>query len=183
MVTIQPNTCILFGSSPFPAYFLKVFAHPSLIAPLMNRRNTIFIQSALREALHISPDRGVIVYLPIPGENLATNGSTFMDETPQREQRSSRDDSSSIFKSLSRSVSRKLGLTNVRSTQPSEASASSLGESQTAPREERQPGEDQQSEKASNAENPQPQGVKRSRSLRFFVSRRLSELGSLGDVQ
>lgn len=108
MVTVQQETCVLFGSNnTLPSYLLTVYALPSLIAPVTNLRNTTLIQKALEELLGIPPSLGVIIFIPIPEANLATNGMTVRSEITQLE-RSDQGDSPNLFKSISRSMSRRL---------------------------------------------------------------------------
>lgn len=108
MVTVQQETCVLFGSNnTLPSYLLTVYALPSLIAPVTNLRNTTLIQKALEELLCIPPSLGVILFIPIPEANLATNGMTARSEITQLE-RSDQGDSPNLFKSISRSMSRRL---------------------------------------------------------------------------
>ncbi|KAJ5626365.1 Tautomerase [Penicillium lagena] len=107
MITIQQDVCLLFGSASVPAYLLKIYALPYLIAPITNLRNTALIQNALLELLGAAPDQGVIIYLPIQEDNLATNGVTAHGEIT-RLQRLSQNESPGLFRTLSRSMSRRL---------------------------------------------------------------------------
>ncbi|KAJ5625209.1 hypothetical protein N7510_001518 [Penicillium lagena] len=107
MVTIQQDVCLLFGNASVPAYLLKIYALPHLIAPTINLRNTALIQNALLELLGAAPDQGVIIYLPIQEDNLATNGVTAHGEIT-RLQRLSQDENPGLFRTLSRSMSRRL---------------------------------------------------------------------------
>ena len=103
MVSTEQDACLFFHAS-LPAYLLKIYALPSFIAPVTNKRNINFIQAALLELLHISPDHGVVIFLPVPEENLGINGTTTRGEISRLEQ----GDSPNIFKTLSRSMSRRL---------------------------------------------------------------------------
>ncbi|KAF7592294.1 hypothetical protein BBP40_000425 [Aspergillus hancockii] len=107
MVTIQHDVCLRFGISQCPAYLMKVYALPYSIAPITNLRCTILIQSALRELLQIEPNRGVVLYFPVPEENFATNNVTYMDEPPHHARRTE-DEDPSILRNISRSLSRRL---------------------------------------------------------------------------
>ncbi|GCB26296.1 ADP-ribose 1''-phosphate phosphatase [Aspergillus awamori] len=124
MTTIQEDACIQFGRVNLPAYLMKVFALPYLIAPITNLRSTILIQAALQEILHVAPNRGVILYIPIPEENFATNGVTMMGEIARLE-RSSPDHGSGLFKTVSRTMSRRLKSTSSQSAPISVATTSS----------------------------------------------------------
>jgi hypothetical protein len=108
MVTVQQESCVLFGSNnTLPSYLLTVYGLPSFIAPVTNIRNTTLIQRALEELLGIPPILGVIIYIPVSEENLATNSMTVRGEISQME-RSEQGDSPNLFKSISRSMSRRL---------------------------------------------------------------------------
>ncbi|GFF24859.1 hypothetical protein IFM61606_09268 [Aspergillus udagawae] len=107
MVTIQQDACLYFGNSALPAYLMKVFALPYLIAPITNLRNTILIQAALQDLLHIAPSRGVVLYIPISEENFATNGVTLMGEIARLEGHAE-DQDAGILRSISRSMRRRM---------------------------------------------------------------------------
>ncbi|KAJ5351961.1 hypothetical protein N7452_000935 [Penicillium brevicompactum] len=105
LVTIDQNANMLFGTTADPAYLLKVSALSSLIAPLTNLRNTSLIQSIIQDLFGIPPSKGVIIFTPLSEDNLATNGSTAREEIDRLERSGH---SPSIFKSISRSMSRRL---------------------------------------------------------------------------
>ncbi|KAJ5819080.1 hypothetical protein N7474_004671 [Penicillium riverlandense] len=107
MVAIQQDVHLLFGSASVPAYLLKIYALPHLIAPITNLRNTALIQNALQELLGAAPDQGVIIYLPTQEDNLATNGVTVRGEITRLE-RLSQDENPGLFRTISRSMSRRL---------------------------------------------------------------------------
>ncbi|KAL4735646.1 hypothetical protein BDV11DRAFT_208303 [Aspergillus similis] len=107
-VSMQVIPSLRFGNSTVPAYSMKVFALPYLIAPITNLRSTILIQAALHDILHIQPSRGIILYIPVAEENMATNNTTMMGEVARLQSDSQgRGRESGIFKSLSRSLSRR----------------------------------------------------------------------------
>ncbi|KAJ5126552.1 hypothetical protein N7448_007331 [Penicillium atrosanguineum] len=141
MVTVQQDICVLFGSNnALSAYLLTIYALPSLIAPVTNVRSTALIQNTFEELLGIPPSLGVIIYIPIPEENLATNGMTIRSEISIIERN---EDSPSIFKSISRGMSRRLKNRSGQSvpvSQPSAAATASPSphtpsESPASPRE------------------------------------------------
>lgn len=176
MVTIQQDAFIQFGNSTDLAYLMKIFALPDYIAPMTNRRNTTLVQSALQERFYIPPERGVIIYLPVPGENLATNNTTFMDENPLPDQ------NPGILRTISRSMSRRLKSSSAQSAPLSTATTASWDNPADTQRglgatveENVGPGE------TSNAEE-NPGRVKKSKSVRRFISRQLADLGNLSDL-
>ncbi|OJJ34794.1 hypothetical protein ASPWEDRAFT_477100 [Aspergillus wentii DTO 134E9] len=177
MVTLQQDACLNLGTSPLPAYLMKVFALPCLIAPVTNLRNTILIQTALQEHIHIAPNRGVVLYIPVPEENFATNGVTLMGEIARLERRSQNEEPG-ILKTISRSMSRRLKSSSDNSAPMSVATSSSYVQGTGTPGSESK--KDPRSGGTSLDEG-EPRSVRKSRSLRHFVSRRLSELGAVGD--
>lgn len=179
LVTVQQKACLTFGEEPLPAYFMKIMALPSLIAPVTNLRNTILIQAALQSMLNVRANRGVITYVPIPEENLATNGVTAMGEIKSLE-RQGQMDSHGIFKTISRSMSRKLK-SNSTNSRPSVTSTSSWPNTPEAQATEAQPEAGVRS-RSDSKEEEKPRTVKKSRSVRQFVSNRLSDLGYMGET-
>ncbi|KAJ5725093.1 Tautomerase [Penicillium malachiteum] len=107
MLTLQQEAGVFFGNITEPSYLLKVYALPPLIAPFTNLRNTSLIQSAMQDLLHIPMERGVVIYTPVPEDNLANNGSTARGEIVRLE-RNEQEDSPGLFKTISRSMSRRL---------------------------------------------------------------------------
>lgn len=114
LVTIQQDACLHFGNSSLPAYLMKIFTNPFLIGPVTNIRNTTFIQKSIQEFLDIAPDRGVIMYVPVPEENFATNGTTVMEQMATMEG-DTQNESTGIFKSISRTMSRRMKLNSANS--------------------------------------------------------------------
>ncbi|KAJ5088516.1 Tautomerase [Penicillium angulare] len=107
MLTIQQDVGIFFGNTAERSYLIKVYALPSFIAPFTNLRNTNLIQVAMVELLDIPISQGVIVYVPVPEDNFATNGVTARGEISRLEQHDL-EDSPGIIKSISRTMSRRL---------------------------------------------------------------------------
>lgn len=48
--------------------------------PTTNKRNAALIQSFMADVLSVPPERGVLRFIPIPEENLASNGTTVFGE-------------------------------------------------------------------------------------------------------
>ncbi|KAJ5764836.1 Tautomerase [Penicillium odoratum] len=107
MLTVQQDVGVFFGSTTELSYLLKVYALPSFIAPFTNLRNTHLIQSAMQDLLQIPMNQGVIIFQPVSEENLATNGLTARGGFTQLE-RNDQEESPSLFKTISRSMSRRL---------------------------------------------------------------------------
>lgn len=107
MVAFQQDTRVVYGSNTtLPAYLLTIYALPSLIAPVTNLRNTSLIQNALQDLLGIPPNLGVVIYIPVPEDNFATNGMTVRNEISRLERND--EDSPNLFKTISRTMSRRL---------------------------------------------------------------------------
>ncbi|KAL2822382.1 hypothetical protein BDW59DRAFT_173891 [Aspergillus cavernicola] len=164
VVTIQQGLCLRFGNSTLPAYSMKIFALPYLIAPITNLRSTILIQTALHEILHIVPSRGIILYLPVAEENMATNSTTMMGEI-YRLERETHDREPGIFKSLSRSLSRRKKSSSGVSAPLSVATTSSWAAKSD---ESVKPDLTSQSEGTNAGEGSNARTGRSSRTLRFF---------------
>ncbi|RAQ46037.1 MIF domain protein [Aspergillus flavus] len=172
MVIIQQGVCIRFGISKDPAYLLKVYALPCLIASITNLRCTTMIQSALRDLLQIEPNRGVVLYLPVPEENFATNGVTYMGEIARYERRTD-DDDPGILRNISRGLSRRLKSSSTQSAPRSEATTSSWDPETDAQMSIFAKGNDSFHSEGSREVEASGQGNTRgSKSLRHFLSRR-----------
>ncbi|KNG82201.1 hypothetical protein ANOM_008465 [Aspergillus nomiae NRRL 13137] len=173
MVTIQQNVCIRFGTSKDPSYLLKLYTLPCLIGSITNLRRTSLIQSALRDLLQIEPYRGVVLYLPVPEENFATNGVTYMGEIARHEPRTD-DDDPGILRNISRGLSRRLKSNSAHSAPRSEATTSSWDPETDARTSTSVRGNDSlQSEGSREAEALSQGNSRGSKSLRHFLSRRV----------
>jgi hypothetical protein len=105
-VVVQHNASIVFYETSSPSYLFKIYALPSLIAPVTNMRNTGLIQKTIHELYGMYAEDGVVLFLPVPEANLATEGSTVQGEISRLE--SSEMGSPGLIKSISRSMSRRL---------------------------------------------------------------------------
>ncbi|OJD19618.1 hypothetical protein AJ78_00475 [Emergomyces pasteurianus Ep9510] len=106
LLYVEHNCCLMLASSYEPAYLATVSALPCSVAPITNLRHTVLIQAAMFDIFDIPGNRGVIKFESMAEENFATNGSTIRDEIDQLERTSN--DEHSLFKSISRTVSRKI---------------------------------------------------------------------------
>ena len=59
---------------------MTITALPSLLQPVTNKRNASLLQKAMEEALGVVPERGLIKFVAIMQENIATNGKTVAGE-------------------------------------------------------------------------------------------------------
>jgi hypothetical protein len=90
-VTLAHSACLLFAGTFDSAYILTVTALPSQIQPTTNKRNAALIQNFMINALGVSPDRGVVRFVGIAEEFLATNGITVLGEIENLRKTSSED--------------------------------------------------------------------------------------------
>lgn len=79
-ITLNHSECLLFAGNFDSAYLVTITALPSQMQPTTNKRNTVVIQNFLSDLLGVLPDRGIIRYVPIAEEYLATNGNTVQGE-------------------------------------------------------------------------------------------------------
>lgn len=106
LLTIHQDASLSFGNISLPAYLLKIYALPSLIAPTTNLRSTTMLSSELQELLGINPELGVIVFISIPEDNLAVNRTTAGREISRLEN-SEQEGSPSLIRTLGKSISRR----------------------------------------------------------------------------
>ncbi|KAL4977019.1 Tautomerase/MIF superfamily [Aspergillus desertorum] len=173
-VSMQVIPSLRFGASTVPAYSMKIFALPYLIAPITNLRSTILIQAALHDILHIQPSRGIILYIPVAEENMATNNTTMMGEVARLQSDThGRGRESGIFKSLSRTLSRRKKSSSGASAPLSVATTSSWAARSDV--QEVKPAAVSESEGTNASADEGSVPPARSRTLRLFGSRRVPE--------
>lgn len=90
-VTLSHSACLLFAGTFDSAYILTVTALPSQIQPTTNKRNAALIQNFMVDSLGVPPERGVVRFVGIPEEFLATNGMTVLGEIENLGKTSSED--------------------------------------------------------------------------------------------
>ncbi|KAJ5901530.1 hypothetical protein N7495_002058 [Penicillium taxi] len=118
LVTVQQNVLLFYGTTTNAAYLLKISAIPSFIAPITNLRNTSLLQSALQDLLSIPPSNGIVIYTAVPEDNLGFGGSTA-GALISRLDCSYQDANVGLFKTISRSVSRRMKSSSEGSAPPS----------------------------------------------------------------
>ncbi|KAL9038454.1 MAG: hypothetical protein Q9214_005273 [Letrouitia sp. 1 TL-2023] len=79
-ITLQHSACLLFAGSFESAYLMTITALPSQIQPVTNKRNSALVQAFMADSLGVTPDRGVVRFVPVAEEDLATNGTTVLGE-------------------------------------------------------------------------------------------------------
>lgn len=80
MITVNHSACLLLAGSFEPTYLLTVTALPVQLQPTTNKRNAALIQNFLSESLGVPLDRGIIKFVPIQDDCIATNGTTILGE-------------------------------------------------------------------------------------------------------
>lgn len=79
-ITLAHSQCLLYAGTFDSAYILTLTALPSQIQPTTNKRNASLIQSFMTDALGVTPDRGIVRFVGVAEEYLATNGTTVLGE-------------------------------------------------------------------------------------------------------
>jgi hypothetical protein len=105
MVMVATEVSILISNSSEPAYMVTITALPSEIAATKNKRSAHLIQDFMMGALQINSQRGVVRFEAVPEGNLATNGTTALQEIEELERSSVDEDG--MFRALSRQKSRR----------------------------------------------------------------------------
>lgn len=102
MITVNHSACLLLGGSFEPTYILTINALPVQVQPTTNKRNASLIQTFMAESIGVSPDRGIVKFIPIPEESLAMNGMTILGDI-ERMERQTGEDSSNIKRAVTKS--------------------------------------------------------------------------------
>lgn len=105
---------MFYGASFDPAYILTITALPSQVQPVTNKRNASLLVKAMEEGLGVAPDRGLIKFVAIPEENLATAGKTIAGEIEELEKESG-EISSLLNKSISKATNKNKKRQSMRS--------------------------------------------------------------------
>ncbi|KAK3391969.1 hypothetical protein B0T20DRAFT_69986 [Sordaria brevicollis] len=85
VVTLHHGACMLFGGTFDPAYVVSISALPSHLQPTTNKRNAALIQKHLEEAIGVSPSRGLLKFIPVAEDCLASGGITVSGEMEMAE--------------------------------------------------------------------------------------------------
>ncbi|KAL5414068.1 hypothetical protein PMIN03_003419 [Paraphaeosphaeria minitans] len=80
MITVNHSACLLLAGSFEPTYLLTITALPVQLQPTTNKRNAALIQNFLSESLGVPLDRGIVKFVPIQDDCIATNGTTILGE-------------------------------------------------------------------------------------------------------
>jgi hypothetical protein len=117
MITVNHSACLLLGGSFEPTYVLTISALPQQVQPTTNKRNASLIQAFMLESIGVHPERGILKFIPIPEDSLATNGMTMLGEIERMERQQAEDNSSSSgLKRALTKTSRKSAVTKAKSS-------------------------------------------------------------------
>ncbi|KAH9869940.1 hypothetical protein J1614_006861 [Plenodomus biglobosus] len=115
MITVNHSACLLLGGSFEPTYILTVNALPVQIQPTTNKRNAAMIQTFMAESIGVSPDRGIVKFIPIPEESLAMNGMTILGEIERMERQHAEESGSNVKRAVTK-ASRKSAVYKAKSS-------------------------------------------------------------------
>ncbi|KAE9378935.1 Tautomerase/MIF [Stipitochalara longipes BDJ] len=101
VVTVAHSCCMLFAGNFDPAYTLTITATNSQLQPVTNKRNAALLAKAMEEGLGVAPNRGVIKFVAMSEDNLATDGKTITGEIEELEKESA-ENNSSLQRNLSK---------------------------------------------------------------------------------
>ncbi|CAL8574674.1 hypothetical protein XPA_000629 [Xanthoria parietina] len=79
-ITLNHSECLLYAGTFDSAYIMTITALPSQIQPTTNKRNAVMMQTFMADSLGVTPERGVIRFVGIAEEYLATNGNTVLGD-------------------------------------------------------------------------------------------------------
>ncbi|KAL8676659.1 MAG: hypothetical protein Q9186_006843 [Xanthomendoza sp. 1 TL-2023] len=90
-ITLNHSECLLYAGTFDSAYIMTITALPTQIQPTTNKRNAVMMQKFMAESLGVTPERGVVRFVGIAEEYLATNGNTVLGEIENMSKESSED--------------------------------------------------------------------------------------------
>ena len=79
-ITLSHSACLLFAGNFDSAYILTITALPSSIQPTTNKRNAALLQGFMSDSLGVEPDRGIVRFVGVGEEYLATGGTTVLGD-------------------------------------------------------------------------------------------------------
>ncbi|KAL1598877.1 hypothetical protein SLS60_008020 [Paraconiothyrium brasiliense] len=80
MITVNHSACLLLAGSFEPTYLMTITALPVQLQQTTNKRNAALIQNFMFESLGVPLDRGIVRFVPIQDDCIATNGTTILGE-------------------------------------------------------------------------------------------------------
>jgi hypothetical protein len=103
MITVDHSACLLLGGSFEPTYILTINALPVQLQPTTNKRNAALIQAFMTESIGVSPERGILKFVPIAEESLAMNGMTILGDIERMERQHGEETGSNIKRAMTKS--------------------------------------------------------------------------------
>ncbi|KAL8785616.1 MAG: hypothetical protein Q9213_003270 [Squamulea squamosa] len=98
-ITLNHSECLLYAGTFDSAYIMTITALPSQIQPTTNKRNAVMMQKFMDDSLGVAPERGVIRFVGIAEEYLATNGNTVLGEIENLSREASEDSANGAHRS------------------------------------------------------------------------------------
>lgn len=133
MITVKHSACLLLGGSFEPTYLLTITALPVQVQPTLNKRNAALIQAFMAETLGVPSDRGIIKFIPIPEDSLATNGMTILGEIERLERQQADENGSNLKRALTNKSKRSAVSKSKSSIQLSRTNSKSAPRTMTPP--------------------------------------------------
>ncbi|KAF2396441.1 Tautomerase/MIF [Trichodelitschia bisporula] len=99
-LTVEHSLCMLMGGTFDPTYVLAISTIPVDVQPVTNKRNAYLLQQYVAELLQVPPERGVVRFMAIPEERLATRGTTVFGEIERQEKIHTEETTPSIRRAL-----------------------------------------------------------------------------------
>jgi len=116
IVTLVHSACLLYAGNFDPAYTMTITAVPSQLQPVTNKRNAGLLAKSMEESLGVSPERGLIKFVPVPEENFATGGTTLAGAINELDRQLAEENGTGLKSSLSVSRNKRQSLRSLRST-------------------------------------------------------------------
>lgn len=123
MITVNHSACLLLGGSFEPTYILEINALPVQLQPTTNKRNAALIQQFMCESVGVTPDRGIIKFVPIQEESLAMNGMTILGDIERLERKQAEENGTAVKRAMTKGSRRSAVFKAKSSTQLSRNSS------------------------------------------------------------
>lgn len=115
MITVNHSACLLLGGSFEPTYVMTINALPTQLQPTTNKRNAALIQTFMAESIGVSPERGIIKFVPIAEESFAMNGMTILGDIERLERQQAEENGGNLKRAMTKS-SRKSAVSKAKSS-------------------------------------------------------------------
>jgi hypothetical protein len=115
MITVNHSACLLLGGSFEPTYIFTINALPVQLQPTTNKRNAALIQQFMCESIGVTPDRGIVKFVPIQEDSLAMNGMTILGDIERLERQHAEETGAGMKRAMTKS-SRKSAVSKAKSS-------------------------------------------------------------------